>query len=82
MIPLGFERTSYTFNESDIFVNDTVFVTKGDLLSEQVLMLLVQYSPDSTVKGMLLQLELITTQLIVWQSSLGTRMRFTGQTSL
>ena len=51
-ISIGFEEQQYTFRESDRCVNDTVFATKGDVVSEQNLTLLVQFSEfDAALEG-------------------------------
>lgn len=47
VIPIGFEQREYSFEEVDKFVNNSVFVTKGDVLSEQTLKLLVQFSTNN-----------------------------------
>ena len=46
VIPFGFEQSPYTFEEADLLV-DTVFVTKGDVVSEQNHTVLVQFSSNN-----------------------------------
>ena len=46
VIPFGFEESPYTFQEADLLV-DTVFVTKGDVVSEQNHTVLVQFSANN-----------------------------------
>lgn len=44
VILIGFEQREYSFEEENKFVNNSVFVSKGDVLSEQTLNILVQFS--------------------------------------
>lgn len=48
-IPIGFEEQQYSFVEDDLLVS-TVFVSKGDYVSEQTLNLLVQFSASNFAK--------------------------------
>ena len=49
MIPLGFEQRQYSFQEEDKLI-DSVYVTKGDVISEQNLTILVQFSANEVAK--------------------------------
>ena len=54
-IPISFEQRQYSFQEADALI-DSVFVTKGDVISEQNLTLLVQLSGnDLAIDGKLLR---------------------------
>jgi len=48
-IPIGFEKTSYTFQEANVPI-ESVFVSKGGFISEQNLSVIVQYSDVNEAK--------------------------------